>query len=67
MSTMHVPLVELLCHMVMGHILAFECLLPGARGCLRLRPAMPGIEIGYLLWARSYQTIPMLRALEYGH
>jgi hypothetical protein len=32
MTIMRVPMVELLCQAVMGHILAIECLLPGVHG-----------------------------------
>jgi hypothetical protein len=35
MSIMRVPMVERLCEVVMGWILALECMWPGTRGCLR--------------------------------
>jgi hypothetical protein len=47
MTIMRVLLVKSLCEAVMGRILLLKCLLPGACGCMWLRPAMPGIKWRY--------------------
>jgi hypothetical protein len=54
MAIMHVLVVGLLCHAVMGRVLVLECLLLGTRGCQVLRPVLscPGIE-----W-RGFLRIP---------
>jgi hypothetical protein len=40
MAIMHVLVVGLLCHVVMGRVLVLECLLLGTRGCQVLRPVL---------------------------
>jgi hypothetical protein len=44
MAIMHVLVDKLLCQAVMRRIPVVECLLSGVRGCLWLRPIMPGIK-----------------------
>jgi hypothetical protein len=44
MAIMHVVVVELLCQVVMGRILAVECLLSSVRGSLCSCPILSGIK-----------------------
>jgi hypothetical protein len=54
MVIMHVLVVELLCQVVTGQILALECLLPGAHECMRLHLVLPGIK-----WPRYSRTLAL--------
>jgi hypothetical protein len=54
MAIMHVPLVELLCQTVMGHIQALEYMPSGMCGLLRPCPIVPGTKCHHFRRQHAY-------------
>jgi hypothetical protein len=60
MMIMRILMAMSLCQAALGQVPVLECLLPGARECLWLRPVMPDIKWRCFLRAQLQQLYPVL-------